>query len=1008
MKLFATKLITLLFCCFFLAGQINAQVFDVREEWRGGWFDNQLDMEYWNAPLGTINYPGISNPNPAGFPSPEEAANGGGSPGYYLNNPGCGASIAWATTQADGAPAGNFFVYSERNAGMRWNAVALLGGGPDRMAPKNTPFDVESTGGAAATELQGGGAVASAFYTHRIESTGNPRKALVMETAAEPVEVTHASSVNGHVQIGLTAAPSAGELVYVRYTTDAGGTFTNVLATASPGTSKCPGADCYETTIPNTGSTQFYVFTSTCVMADADAFPELCWLRHYGRDRRGTRELDGSGNGDCNLMENYRTRETINPICVAQGGEPIVFDGLRDAAYGRVMESAYAAPLDPTLTDADAADPSIMNSDFIGESAALVFYTGNDHNAPDYTNDLNSNCGGGTWANITNYSCPGGGTNYQGQADIHQFDVSWDNTYLYILVTGPNAYFEHDGQMRDEMDMFVAIDTDGDNVDADPHNTALSLPAAMAPFNKRVDFAGWTPSHFVAVARVNQAVAGGGTFAGLYSAGPAEIATDTDALAEAACPSFEVKGTYDGDPAASFTELRIPWSMIGGRPDEYAGQRMNFAVYTTYNDEGYDTYDTAPGYGQGHARPFEQIGDSPWDADHNGAHLDPVTGAADNNFYVFSRAGSTGYPESINADPFDSRVADQGPGDNNSGSSNGRQPGSDRTDNEFDTIEEYYWSISNIGQTNANIVCAVLPEMDDAAIACPDDFPAALTGTFAGLTAINASGFVTGGGSFTYTDGGACYDPNVTIAAMDVEDVTCTDPMGTCAGEVTQITRTYTITHSNHYEDGVAECSVPMPEPLESTCMITMTKTGTCIVPVELLTFNGTYSNEQVHLDWTTASELNNSHFEVERSLDAKTWTQLGKVEGAGTSVEVQRYDFVDEDYFKGLNYYRLKQVDFDGTYEYSPILSLNVNSGKDWSFFPNPVDDKLTIRTAIEGEFIISVYDSKGALAKSIVATVDGNGVELDLAVLSNGLYFVNVYSVDGKGVVSQQILKQ
>lgn len=183
------------------------------------------------------------------------------------------------------------------------------------------------------------------------------------------------------------------------------------------------------------------------------------------------------------------------------------------------------------------------------------------------------------------------------------------------------------------------------------------------------------------------------------------------------------------------------------------------------------------------------------------------------------------------------------------------------------------------------------------------------------------------------------------------------------------------------------------------------------IVPVEMTYFTAKHMSEKetVMLEWATESELDNSHFEVEHSLDSKAWTAIGKVEGHGTTAEAHVYGFEYENNKAGTHFYRLKQVDIAGTFEYSAIQSIEIGRAEKWDFFPNPINDKLTIQTTTEGEFIISVYDSKGSLVKSIaVNTTEDSAIELDLEAFTSGLYFINVYTVGGKGLISQQIIKQ
>ncbi len=94
-------------------------------------------------------------------------------------------------------------------------------------------------------------------------------------------------------------------------------------------------------------------------------------------------------------------------------------------------------------------------------------------------------------------------------------------------------------------------------------------------------------------------------------------------------------------------------------------------------------------------------------------------------------------------------------------------------------------------------------------------------------------------------------------------------------------------------------------------------------LPVELLWFNGRVVGEDVELAWSTGSELNNDHFDIERSADAMSWFAIGEIEGAGNSSTVVDYEFRDDAPFPGTNYYHLRQVDLDGSYSYSHIVAM-------------------------------------------------------------------------------------
>ncbi|MEL7340295.1 MAG: hypothetical protein AAGM67_07400, partial [Bacteroidota bacterium] len=99
---------------------------------------------------------------------------------------------------------------------------------------------------------------------------------------------------------------------------------------------------------------------------------------------------------------------------------------------------------------------------------------------------------------------------------------------------------------------------------------------------------------------------------------------------------------------------------------------------------------------------------------------------------------------------------------------------------------------------------------------------------------------------------------------------------------------------------------------------------GSCSVvtslPVELLDFVGEFKQDHVELNWLTAAEINNDFFEVQRSVDGLSWEALGNVKGAGTTADMNDYQYDDYLVSYGTNFYRLKQVDFDGSFSYSKL----------------------------------------------------------------------------------------
>jgi len=111
---------------------------------------------------------------------------------------------------------------------------------------------------------------------------------------------------------------------------------------------------------------------------------------------------------------------------------------------------------------------------------------------------------------------------------------------------------------------------------------------------------------------------------------------------------------------------------------------------------------------------------------------------------------------------------------------------------------------------------------------------------------------------------------------------------------------------------------------------------------VELVDFSASLKNSIVELQWSTASEKDNDYFSVEKSRDGKNFFSIGKVDGAGNSQSLLSYTYQDDDPFDGTSYYRLKQVDFDGTFENSDIKSVHNGLFVDnvgIILFPNPMN---------------------------------------------------------------------
>ncbi len=115
--------------------------------------------------------------------------------------------------------------------------------------------------------------------------------------------------------------------------------------------------------------------------------------------------------------------------------------------------------------------------------------------------------------------------------------------------------------------------------------------------------------------------------------------------------------------------------------------------------------------------------------------------------------------------------------------------------------------------------------------------------------------------------------------------------------------------------------------------------------PVELVSFNGKADNGEVLLNWQTASEKDNDYFQIEHSTDGSAFEPVGKVTGKGTTASMNNYSFRHSRPAKGANYYRFKQVDFDGKYAYSPIVNVEIARGMDVELYPNPTTGYVKLK---------------------------------------------------------------
>ncbi len=186
---------------------------------------------------------------------------------------------------------------------------------------------------------------------------------------------------------------------------------------------------------------------------------------------------------------------------------------------------------------------------------------------------------------------------------------------------------------------------------------------------------------------------------------------------------------------------------------------------------------------------------------------------------------------------------------------------------------------------------------------------------------------------------------------------------------------------------------------------------GMLQLPVELHDFTVTKRNDKAEIKWSTSSEINNDYFTIERSSDGKEFESIGKIAGNGTSFDLNDYTFVDRQPLEGRNYYRLKQLDFNGVYEYLGIRTVEFETFGKINIFPNPlINELLTLEyeSKNSGRIEVRINDISGNLVHFQNNEIDkgSNNLSIDLSILNPGIYIVQI---TGMGTPSfQKLVKQ
>jgi hypothetical protein len=182
-------------------------------------------------------------------------------------------------------------------------------------------------------------------------------------------------------------------------------------------------------------------------------------------------------------------------------------------------------------------------------------------------------------------------------------------------------------------------------------------------------------------------------------------------------------------------------------------------------------------------------------------------------------------------------------------------------------------------------------------------------------------------------------------------------------------------------------------------------------IPVELTSFAASVSDGNVNLNWTTATEQNNQGFEVQRSTDNQ-FTSIGFVNGSGTTTEVHSYSYVDASVEVGTYTYRLKQVDYDGTFEYSSVVEVDVTAPNVFALeqnYPNPFNPSTMIKfnLAADSKVSLTIFDVLGQEVANLISgnlTAGSHEIDFNASNVNSGVYFyrIDATAVDGTNFTS------
>jgi hypothetical protein len=194
-----------------------------------------------------------------------------------------------------------------------------------------------------------------------------------------------------------------------------------------------------------------------------------------------------------------------------------------------------------------------------------------------------------------------------------------------------------------------------------------------------------------------------------------------------------------------------------------------------------------------------------------------------------------------------------------------------------------------------------------------------------------------------------------------------------------------------------------------------MTINYVAIIPVEMVSFGASVNGNSVNLNWQTATELNNSGFEIQRKIENNNWIKIGFVNGAGTTSEIKNYSYTDSYSSEGNVYYRLRQVDFDGRSTYSKIINVDLNSPSNFILnqnYPNPFNPSTTVSFSIPiaTNVKLTIYNQIGQQVDELVnRNLEAGSYNYNWNAFnhSSGIYFYELQTNEFKSVRKMTLVK-